>query len=102
MKLGSIATIPALCHTGRMTTRVNARIDQELAKKLDLLRRSTGKTTTEIVASSIEAYYRAMTSSSDAAELLAGFIGSGDAPAGLSEDYKSALRASLRRKVRAR
>lgn len=85
-----------------MTARVNARIDHELAKKLDELRRATGKTTTEIVAVSIEAYYHAMTSSSDAAGLLADFIGSGDAPEGLSEDYKSALGDSLRRKVRAR
>jgi Ribbon-helix-helix protein, copG family len=85
-----------------MTTRVNARIDEELAKKLDRLRRTTGKTTTEIVAVSIAAYYDAVTSSSDAALLLAGFIGSGDAPEGLSEHYKSALGESLRRKVRAR
>ena len=97
-----VATHAALRHSGWMTNRVSARLGPELAKKLNQLRRATGKTTTAIVTVSIEAYYDATISSSGAAGLLAGFIGSGDAPEGLSEGCKSALGESLRRKVRSR
>lgn len=74
-----------------MTARINARIDEELARKLDELRRRTGRSTTELVRASIEAYYEAEQERQHPGELLAGLVGVGDAGAELSSDYKELL-----------
>lgn len=86
-----------------MTARINARISADLARKLTVLRRRTGKSITEIVAASLEAYYAGTAKQPQPAMALLGeFIGSGDADPGLSEDYKAALREDLDAKVRRR
>jgi len=81
-----------------MTSRINARLDDELARKLAELRRRTGRSTTEIVKASIEAYYEAERSRPRALELLADLIGAGDADPNLSTNYKAELTASLSKK----
>lgn len=83
-----------------MTSRINARISDELAQKLAKLRRRTGRTTTEILSASIDAYYtQAMAEEVPAAALLGDFIGSGEADEGLSQDYKAVLEDELGRKA---
>jgi predicted transcriptional regulator len=83
-----------------MTARINARIDEELARKLDELRRRTGRSTTELVRESIEAYYEAEQERQHPSELLAGLVGVGDAGANLSSDYKELLTLGLEQKHR--
>lgn len=85
-----------------MSTRINARIDDELGRQLEELRRRSGQTLTEI----IEAAIRAWTSEQlgkkpSAAEVFAstGFIGSGDGPRDLARSSKKYLSESLKRKA---
>lgn len=82
-----------------MTARINARLDEELARKLDELRRRTGRSTTELVRASIEAYYEAERKRQHPSELLAELVGVGDAGAELSSDYKELLRLGLEHKL---
>jgi hypothetical protein len=79
-----------------MTERLNARIDRELARKVKYLRERTGRSTTEIVKASIEAYYDAL--SAEPAQLLADFVACARGPKDLSTTYKNALTASLEKK----
>ncbi len=79
-----------------MTERLNARIDGELARKVKYLRERTGRSTTEIVKASIEAYYQAL--SAEPEQLLSDFIACGRGPKDLSATYKSSLAASLEKK----
>ena len=83
-----------------MTARINARIDAELARKLEALRKRTGQTSTEIVRASLESYYAAVTRAENPAVLLADLIGCASGPVNLALDYKRALTKSLRRKHR--
>lgn len=82
-----------------MTTRLNARIDDELAEKLDRLRRRTRMSITEIVRASIELYYERHRAqeAADARLILeeAGFVGCADGDADLSTTYKERLDDSL-------
>jgi type 1 glutamine amidotransferase len=85
-----------------MTTRINARIDDELGQQIEMLRRRSGKTITEIV----EAALRAWTSKElevkqSPAEIFAatGFIGCGSGPADLARNSKKYLTESLKRKA---
>lgn len=78
-----------------MTTRINARLDAELASKLEELRRLTGLSTTEVLRASIEAHHRAVKARQPPAALLADLVGSGDADPDLSTTYKAALLAEL-------
>ena len=83
-----------------MTSRINARVSDELAKKLARLRKKTGATTTEIVTASLEAYYaQQMEPSSSPASLLEDFIGSAEGDMELSRQYKSSLTESLAKKA---
>jgi hypothetical protein len=83
-----------------MTHRINARLDPELARKVEVLARRTGQSTTDILKASLEAYYVAVTRDGKPAALLADFVGCADGPRDLSEGYKAALTRSLHRKTR--
>jgi predicted transcriptional regulator len=86
-----------------MTSRLNARIDDALMKKLEHLRRRTKLSLTDIVKASIELYYERFEQedeSHDAARILsdAGFIACADGAEDLSSTYKEALSESLGQK----
>ena len=83
-----------------MTARINARLDADLARKVQTLRRRTGQSSTEIVKASLESYYAAVMREKNPAMLLADFVGCARGPANLSSSYKSELTKSLRRKSR--
>lgn len=83
-----------------MSGRLNARIDDELARKVKYLRRRTQMSTTEVVKASIEAYYRQLSDEASAVALLSSFIGSATGDSNLSTDYKAELTRSLSRKAR--
>jgi predicted transcriptional regulator len=82
-----------------MSTRLNARIDPELADKIDRLRRRTNMSITDIVRASIELYYERFRAqeAADAHRILvdAGFVGCGEAEPDLSTSYKDRLADSL-------
>jgi hypothetical protein len=92
------------CHTVRMTTRVrtkriNARLSDDVARKLSYLERRTHMTTTDVVRESIERYYAAVSRDGEPGSAFAGFIGCADGPEDLSESYKRALSESLEKKA---
>jgi hypothetical protein len=82
-----------------MTRRINARLDPELARKVDVLRRQTGRSTTDILKASLESYYASVTRDRNPAVRLADFVGCATGPRNLSSDYKRELARSLARKV---
>lgn len=85
-----------------MSDRLNARIDDELARKLTALRRRLGISTTEIVRRSIEQMYRVAFADGGAPAAImeaSGLIGCASGPADLSTRYKSELAQSLRSKA---
>ncbi len=80
--------------TAAHPARVNARLDEDRAAKLEYLRRSTGLAVSDIVKRGIDlAYEEARRPTRSPFEILkaTGFIGSGDGPADLSERYKEEL-----------
>jgi len=81
-----------------MTRRLNARIDRELASKVMYLRERTGRSTTEVIKASIEAYYQALTKQQPL-DLLADFVGCARGPRELSTTYKASLADSLEKKA---
>lgn len=83
-----------------MTERLNARIDAELARKVLHLRDVTGKSTTEVIKASIDAYYERVAGGHRSAKALADFVGSAQGSPELSSSYKAALSDSLERKGR--
>jgi len=77
-----------------MTKRLNARLDDDLADKLERLQRRTNKNVTEIVRESIELYARLAEDEPNRARSqfeASGFIGCGEDGADLSASYKSLL-----------
>lgn len=85
-----------------MGERLNARIDDELARKLATLRRVLRLSTTEIIRRSIEHYYsHAVSSGSSAADLLtaSGLVGCASGPKDLSVNYKRELAKALAKKA---
>lgn len=79
-------------------TRINARLPEEVARKLEYLERRMGLSTTEAVLASIECLYATVTdeTASPAAVLeKVGFLGCGEGPEDLSGSYKTLLTASL-------
>jgi hypothetical protein len=84
-----------------MTSRLNARIDAPLARKVAALRRATKQTTTEVVCTALERYFEAVGRDARPYEQLsqAGFIGCADGPEALSQTYKDDLQQSLATKV---
>lgn len=74
--------------------RVNARLDEAHAAKLDYLKRATGLAVSDIVKRGIDlAYEEAKHATSSPLDVLteAGFVGSAEGPADLSERYKEEL-----------
>ncbi len=85
-----------------MSERLNARIDDELARKLATLRRVLRMSTTEVVKRSIEHYYQvAVTSGASVAELVgaSGLVGCARGPRDLSINYKDELARALAKKT---
>ncbi|MDX2051760.1 MAG: hypothetical protein SFV15_05165 [Polyangiaceae bacterium] len=81
-----------------MTSRLNARMDQELARKVKYLRERTGSSTTGVIIASIEAFYTRFTQSEEPGVGLREFVGCADGPSDLSSNYKEALLDSLANK----
>jgi predicted DNA-binding protein len=83
-----------------MTARLNARIEEDLMRKITALREKTGGTVTDVVKASVEHYYQAVAGEPTAQEVLerVGFIGSAVGPDDLARTYKARLGESLMRK----
>lgn len=83
--------------------RLNARIDDALAEKIERLRRRTKMSITDIVRASIELYYERFQEreAGGAARILAdaGFIGCAEAEPDLAATYKEKLQTSLSSKA---
>ena len=85
-----------------MSTRINARIDDELSRQLEELRRRSGKTLTEVIEAALRAWTRDQLGRRlSAAEVFAstGFVGSGEGPRDLARNSKKYLTESLKRKA---
>lgn len=80
--------------------RINARLGDEVARKLDYLAERTQQSTSDVVRESIAAYYRELEESpARPAEALSEFVGCVDGPRDLSSKYKEELERSLTDKV---
>ena len=78
--------------------RINARLDESHARKLELLRRRTGHRVSDLIKEAIDLYYEEVQATPERpADALAkaGFIGCGEADPVLSENYKQLLTDSL-------
>jgi hypothetical protein len=82
-------------------TRINARLDADLAHKLRVLREQTGQSTSEIVKTSIRSYYQAVAAKGMPGAGLAELVGCADGSPDLSTSYKQELGRLLGRKHRA-
>jgi Arc/MetJ-type ribon-helix-helix transcriptional regulator len=81
--------------------RLNARLPEELARKLEALERATGQSTSDVVRAALERYFGEICGpgrSTRDAILGSGLIGCGEAEADLSTTYKERLREGLGRK----
>ena len=83
-----------------MSERINARIGPELARKIERLRERTGKSTTEVLTASIEAYFERVAAEAHPERLLEGYVGCARGAPDLSLTYKHELGVSLRKKAR--
>ncbi len=83
--------------------RINARLDDALARKLEEIRRRTGQTTTDVVLTAIAQYHERLeppaASRAQAIFEETGFLACADGPRDLADAYKSYLDFS-ERKVR--
>jgi hypothetical protein len=86
-----------------MSNRINARMDDELARKVEELRRITGKSASAIIKAALEAYFDSVKGGNAVRPRRvleqAGFIACANGGANLSRDYKRALRDSLSSKT---
>lgn len=76
--------------------RINARLDDNAADKLDYLQRKTGLSLSDVIRESIEHYYaevrdRAERDAAALDALVGAFAGSDDSPPDLSANYKRYL-----------
>lgn len=81
--------------------RLNARLPEELARKLEALERTTGQSTSNVVRVALERYFTEICGpgrSAREAIYLSGIVGCGEAEADLSTTYKSRLHEGLGRK----
>jgi hypothetical protein len=87
-----------------MTSRLNARIDAALAKKVAAIRRATRQTTTEVVRTALERYYETIENDASPYETLveSGFVGCAEAPDDLSVTYKTELTRALEARTTSR
>lgn len=102
----ALDTARYLCHTFCMSIpqirRINARIDDELERKLSYLRGRTKQSTTAVVREAIERYHAAIgKADANCVDILerTGFIGCVDGPRDLSVRYKEELGLSLSKKL---
>jgi len=82
-------------------SRINARLDKDLARKVGLVQKRTGRSLSLIVQESLTRYCDAeLGEGGEPLSVLksAGFIGCADGPEGLSTGYKKELTRSLSRK----
>lgn len=82
--------------------RVNARLDEAHARKLDELCQRTGGSRTEVLRAAIDRYYaQEAAEPRRVADILRqnAFIGCGDTEAELASDYKQRLTESLTNKT---
>lgn len=84
-----------------MSTRINARIDDDLARELERLRRRSGQTLTEIIEAALRAWTKVESRETGPLQAFVstGFIGSGRGPRDLARNSKKYLRESLERKA---
>jgi hypothetical protein len=81
--------------------RINARLDEESARKLDYLKDVTHSQVTEVVKDAIDLYYARVKQSQDSARSRlfdSGFVACGAAEPELSESYKDDLSQALEAK----
>ncbi len=81
--------------------RLNARLTEELARKLAALERATGQSTSDVVRAALERYFTEVCGAGRSAReaiLESGLVGSGEAEADLSANYKLGLYEGLGRK----
>lgn len=86
-----------------MSVKINARLDDALAKRVAKLMQRTGKPLTQIVKEALARHCDAeLVASPPPFEALtnSGLIGVAEGPADLSTSYKGELRESLGRKTR--
>lgn len=86
-----------------MSSRLNVRVDDELAQKVDELARATGRSASAIIKAALEAYLESSSVSGETYPKLllaqAGFIGCASGDTDLSQTYKQALGDSLSAKT---
>jgi predicted transcriptional regulator len=81
--------------------RLNARLPEELARKLEALEQATKQSTSDVVRSALERYFDEICAPGRSARdaiLRSGLVGCGEAEADLSTTYKSRLQEGLGRK----
>jgi predicted DNA-binding protein len=84
----------------KKSDRINVRLGEELARKLDYLAARTQQNASDVLRDSIAAYYRQIEESpARTADLLDEFVGCVDGPRDLSSKYKEELERSLSGKV---
>jgi hypothetical protein len=80
--------------------RLNARLDSDLAMKLQYIKRRTGHSDTEVVKRSLELYYDEVRRDGLTTQAaLSDFVGCESGDPELSSRYKEALPSSLERKL---
>jgi hypothetical protein len=87
----------------RAANRINARLDDALAQKVELVRKRTRRSVSQIVKESLVRYCdEELGQRGEPLAILngAGFIGCADGPADLSTSYKTDFAQSLRRKTK--
>jgi predicted DNA-binding protein len=83
------------------TMRINARLNDELAKKFRYLLKKTNQNMTQVIKDALERYFEEFSRSGvKAAKVLkkCGFIGCCEGASGLSRNYKKVLARSLKSK----
>lgn len=86
----------------RLQKRLNARLDEETARKIEFLQKSTSHNTTDVIRVALELYYKAVLneqSKSKQSLLQSSFIGCIQDDSDLSETYKDILSSSLKAKT---
>ncbi len=83
-------------------SRINARLDEGLARKVSLVQKRTRRSLSQVVKESLTRYCDAeLSEGGEPLSILkaAGFVGCADGPADLSSGYKKHLTRSLGRKA---
>jgi hypothetical protein len=87
--------------SSKLPKRLNARLDEETAKKIEFLQKSTKHNTTDVIRMALELYYKAVVNEQMQARqnlLESPFIGCIQDDEELSKNYKTILTKSLKAK----